>query len=99
MSFPQVKADREQEPIRLIYPPAGGLYSAAPRPHRGAEPALAAAGVTPRGRGDLVARGAGVRAGGGDAWRSQKITAYNPDRPVSEAESDQPGAEGADLGG
>ncbi len=37
--------------------------------------------------------------GGGHAWRSQRITAYNSDPPVSEAESDQPGAEGADPGG
>lgn len=37
--------------------------------------------------------------GGGHAWRSQRITVHEPDHPVSEAEPDQPGAEGADTDG
>jgi hypothetical protein len=36
---------------------------------------------------------------GGHAWSSHTITAHKPDHPASEAEPDQPGAEGADAGG
>ncbi len=38
-------------------------------------------------------------SGGGYEWRSQTISAHKPDHLVSEAESDQAGAEGAGAGG
>jgi hypothetical protein len=37
--------------------------------------------------------------GGGHGWSSHTISAHKPGHPVSDAEPDQPGAEGANAGG